>query len=406
MKNSKKFTEWLKVFQSQNESQKRWLAALKSKELGYGGIKIVAELTGLTYPTIRKGRRDLESKKTLNEDRLRREGGGRKKITKQESKIVKTIESILNENTIGDPMSKLKWTCKSSRSIADELIKKNINISYRTVCRILADLDYSLQANRKIQSGEDHPDRDDQFKLINRTVKKFMKNNLPIISVDTKKKEQVGNFKNNGKVWSKKGKAKKVFDHDFKSLGHGTAVPYGIYDIQHNDGFVNVGKSADTAEFAVNSIKHWWKTFASKRYPDANQLLICADGGGSNGSSNRAWKIFLQKLSNDENICITVRHFPPGTSKWNKIEHRMFSFISLNWKGVPLNTYETVINLIAGTTTKAGLKIKARLDKKKYEKGLVIPPDFLDHLEIEFHRKYHKWNYSISPNLEKNETQD
>ena len=398
MKDKKKYTEWLKIFQVQNESQKRWLAALKSKELGHGGIKIVAELTGLSYPTIRKGRSELECKKTLKDDRLRKEGGGRKKISQQETKIITEIESILDANTIGDPMSKLKWTCKSSRAIADELTKKNITVSYRTVCRILTDLNYSLQANRKIQSGEDHPDRDEQFKLINRTVKKFIKKELPIISVDTKKKEQVGNFKNDGKTWSKKGKAREVYDHDFQSLGHGTAIPYGIYDIQHNDGLVNVGNSADTAEFAVNSIKHWWKTFARKRYPNANQLLICADGGGSNGSANRAWKIFLQKFSNEENICITVRHFTPGTSKWNKIEHRMFSFISLNWRGVPLDTYETVINLIAGTTTKTGLKIKARLDRRKYEKGLVIPSDFLDHLEIDFHRKYPKWNYSISPN--------
>ena len=398
MKSIKKYTEWFKLFQVQNESQKRWLAALKSKELGHGGIKIVAELTGLSYPTIRKGRKELEHKKTLVDNRLRKKGGGRKKKSEQDDKLIRAIETILNENTIGNPMSILKWTCKSSRSIASELTKKKMIISYRTVCRILSDLDYSLQANRKIQSGEDHPDRDEQFKLINRTVNKFIKKEFPVISVDTKKKEQIGNFKNEGQVWSKKGEARKVYDHDFKELGDGSAIPYGVYDIQYNEGLVNVGKSADTAEFAVNSIKHWWKIFAKKRYPNATQLLICADGGGSNGSANRAWKIFLQKFSNEENICITVRHYPPGTSKWNKIEHRMFSFISLNWKGIPLDTYETVINLIAGTTTKKGLKIKARLDKKKYEKGLVIPPDFLGHLEIDFHRKYPKWNYSISPN--------
>lgn len=398
MTDKRNLTTWHKIFQTQNESQKRWMAALKSEELGYGGIKIISDLTGLSHTTIRKGKNEINKRGPIEADKIRESGGGRKKITEHEKKVVKEIKTIVEETTIGDPMSKLKWTCKSSRTIANELKKKKINISYRTVCNILSELDYSLQGNRKVQSGEDHPDRDDQFKLINRTVKKFIKSDLPIISVDTKKKEQVGNFKNNGKVWAKKGEARKVYDHDFQDLGHGVAVPYGVYDIQRNEGLVNVGRSADTAEFAVNSIRHWWRNVAIKKYPNADHLLICADGGGSNGSANRAWKIFLQKFSNEERISVTVRHYPPGTSKWNKIEHKMFSFISLNWKGIPLDTYETIIKLISGTKTTTGLKIKARLDKKTYEKGLVIPENFLDYIEIDFHRKYPKWNYSISPN--------
>ena len=392
-------TTWMKIFQTQNESQKRWLAALKSKELGYGGIKTISELTGLSHVTIRKGKKEIANQDELIGEKIRAKGGGRKKIDETEQLVVDEIKAIVEETTIGDPMSRLKWTCKSSRNISEELKRKKINVSHQTVCRILTELDYSLQANRKLHSGEDHPDRDDQFKLINRTVNKFIKTNLPIISVDTKKKENVGNFKNNGKVWAKKGKSKKVHDHDFNSLAEGVAIPYGVYDIQRNEGLVNVGKSADTAEFAVNSIRHWWKTFGQSHYPNASQLLICADGGGSNGSVNRAWKIFLQKFSNDESLAITVRHYPPGTSKWNKIEHRMFSFISLNWKGLPLENYETVIKLINGTKTNTGLKVKAKMDNRKYHKDLQIPKDFLDALEIKFHKKYPKWNYSISPNI-------
>ena len=392
-------TIWMKVFQTQNESQKRWLAALKSKELGYGGIKAISKLTGLSHVTIRKGRKEIEENKKLMSEQIRSQGGGRKRVDEKERSIVKEIKAIVEETTIGDPMSKLKWTCKSSRNIAKELERKKINVSYPTVCRILTELDYSLQANRKIYSGEDHPDRDDQFKLINRTVNKFVKLNQPVISVDTKKKENIGKFKNNGKVWAKKGESKKVYDHDFADLRKGIAIPYGVYDVQKNQGLVNVGRSADTAEFAVNSIRHWWKMFGKNHYPNTSQLLICADGGGSNGSANRAWKIFLQKFSNDENLTIVVRHYPPGTSKWNKIEHKMFSFISLNWKGKPLENYETVIKLINGTKTTAGLKVKARMDNRKYHKELEIPKNFLDALEIKFHKKYPKWNYSISPGL-------
>ena len=399
MEDDKNITSWVKIFQLLNEAQKRFFAAQKSLELGHGGVKKVSKLTGLSEKTIQRGRKELTEGVSYSLDsRIRKEGGGRK-IERCDKKLIKEITKIVDQNTLGDPMSALKWTCKTTRNIAELLNKKNIEVSQRTVCRVLHDLDYSLQGNKKILSGKDHPDRDEQFKMINRTVKKFTKNGQPIISVDTKKKESLGNFENKGKNWEKKGNPTKVLDHDFLSLSKGVAIPYGVYDVQRNKGFVNVGQSADTAEFAVSSINRWWNFFGKKEYPNSNSLLICADGGGSNGSRNKAWKVFLQKLANEIGLSITVCHYPPGTSKWNKIEHRMFSFISLNWKGVPLENYETVVNLISGTKTKSGLKIKAKLDKKKYEKGLIVPEIFLDLIEIKFHKKYPLWNYTIAPKI-------
>lgn len=296
-------------------------------------------------------------------------------------------------------MSALKWTCKSTRNIAEELSKKGLQVSQKTVSNLLNELEYSLQANKKIISGTDNSNRDEQFKYINSTVKKFIKSNEPIISVDTKKKELIGNFKNNGKTWNKKGNAKSVLDHDFKSYAEGVAIPYGTYDIQENEGFVNVGTSSDTAEFAVNTISQWWHFFGKNRYPNATKLLICADGGGSNGSRNRLWKLSLQKFSNENGIELTVCHYPPGTSKWNKIEHRMFSFISLNWQEIPLENYETVIKLIGGTTTKTGLKIKAKLDVKEYKKGIKVSNDKFKEINIRLQKKFPQWNYTIQSNL-------
>jgi transposase len=393
-------TSWLKIFQLLNESQKRFFAGQKSLELGHGGIKKVSELTGISEKTIQRGRKEIQDDNHTLEDylnRIRKTGGGRK-TQRDEQKLIDAIKEIVDQNTLGDPMNALRWTCKSTRNIVDELRKKGIKTSQRSVCRVLHDLEYSLQGNKKILSGEDHPDRDAQFKMINRTVKKFTKNGQPVISADTKKKEAIGNFENKGKTWAPKQTGRKVLDHDFQSLSSGMAVPYGVYDIKNNEGFVNVGQSADTAEFAVNSILRWWRYFGKKKYSTANSILICADGGGSNGSKNRAWKIFLQKMSNETGLSISICHYPPATSKWNKIEHKMFSFISLNWKGVPLENYETIIKLIKGTKTRTGLKVKAKLDKRSYEKGLIIPENFLDSLEIEFHKKYPLWNYTISPN--------
>lgn len=388
--------EWLKAFTYLNEMQKRLFAAEKSIELGYGGISEVCRATGLSRTTITQGRRELLNSDGLKlpPQKMRKKGGGRKKSTTDE-KLVIAIEKILGETSAGDPMSKLKWTCKSTRIIAEDLQKKGFRISSMGVLRILKEQGYSLQSNKKMLSGKDHPDRDAQFKHINRLVSSFSKSNDPVISVDTKKKELIGKFKNNGQVWAKN--SVEVLDHDFASYSSGKAIPYGAYDINRNEGFVNIGTSSDTSEFAVNSIWQWWRHFGRKYYPCAERLLICADGGGSNGSRARAWKFFLQELSNRIGIPITVAHYPPGTSKWNKIEHKMFSFISMNWKGKPLENYESVVNLISATTTKSGLKIKARLDNKKYRKGIKISDDEFEEINLKFSNKFPKWNYTIHP---------
>jgi len=392
------FSNWIKVFNTLFENQKRWLAAEKANELGRGGIAKVIALTGLSRNTIKRGMEELESNKELGLGcQVRRAGAGRKIATKTNPELIDDIEKILNGSTAGDPMTNLKWTCKSTRNIADELIKSGHKITHETVRVILRDQGYSLQTNRKMLSGKNHPDRDAQFRYIDRSVNRFFKNNNPVISVDTKKKELIGNFSNNGQEWKKKGEATKVLDHDFKSLGKGIAVPYGSYDVKRNEGFVNVGVSSDTAEFAVNSIWQWWRHFGKRSYKDAEELLICADGGGSNSSRSRAWKFYLQELSNKIGLSITVCHYPPGTSKWNKIENRMFSFISMNWKGKPLENYESILKLISETRTKSGLKIESRLDTKKYEKGKKISKENFDNLSLEFKNKFPLWNYTVKP---------
>jgi transposase len=388
---------WLKLFETQNESQKRWTAAYKAIELGYGGVKKVSEITGLSRTTITKGITDLKKQSTLENENIRQAGGGRKKILHTDRKIIASLEAMLNENTVGDPMSLLKWTCKSTRTLAQQLNKKGFDVSYRTVGRILNELDYSLQNNTKTISGKNNPNRDAQFRYINKMVKEFIRAGNPVISVDTKKRELVGKFKNNGKTWRKQGDPTKVHDHDYRSLGEGVAIPYGTYDINANEGFVNVGITSDTAEFAVNSIEQWWKLVGIKRYRKSKKILICADGGGSNGSRNRLWKLCLQNFAKKFGISITVCHYPPSTSKWNKIEHRLFSFISLNWKGIPLENYETVINLISGTKTSTGLKVKAKLDKKTYKTKIKVSDETFDLINIQFHKKHPKWNYTITP---------
>lgn len=397
MENKEITMEWLKTFRSLNEPQKRWLAATKSIELGYGGISKVSRSTGLSRTTITQGCNELKSKKLLpNCDyQLRKVGAGRKKISTIDPTLIKEIEKILEESSAGDPMSKIKWTCKSTRKITDILLKKGFNISNVTVMSVLKKQGYSLRSNKKMLSGKNHPDRDAQFRYISKLANKFTSKNYPVISVDTKKKELVGNFKNNGKIWKKENV--EVMDHDFKSLGEGMAIPYGAYDISRNEGFVNVGTSSDTAEFAVNSIWQWWRHFGRKHYTHAEEVLICADGGGSNGSRVKAWKFYLQELANKTGLSITVVHYPPGTSKWNKIEHKMFSFISMNWKGHPLENYESIINLISATKTKSGLKIKAKLDQKKYKKGVKVSKEEFNNISLEFHKKFPKWNYTIHP---------
>jgi hypothetical protein len=301
----------------------------------------------------------------------------------------------MDENTAGDPMSLLRWTNKSTARIAEELTKRGHPVSDATVRRRLYQLDYSLQANRKNKEGLSPPERDKQFRYINRQVRSFLSRRAPVISVDTKKKEKVGNFKNAGETWRPRGRPVEVEVYDFPDLAIGTAIPYGAYDLERNEGFVNVGISHDTAEFAVESIRRWWRLSGRRHYHRADSLLVCADGGGSNGSRTRAWKYYLQRFADEFGLRVTVCHYPPGTSKWNKIEHRMFSFISMNWRGKPLVSYEAVVNLIGGTHMKSGLRIRAKLDRKEYQRGLKITDAQMEEVRIEPHPTHPQWNYTI-----------
>jgi transposase len=378
-----------------NERQRRLLVASEALALGYGGVKILSDISGISCPTIRRGVAELNKidKKFLG---VRIKGGGRKTVTEHNPDIKQILENIIEPDTRGDPESPLRWTCKSVRNIAELLEQQGYDVSHQTVAALLHDLKYSLQGNRKTKEGKDHPDRDVQFRHINKVVKSYLSKKCPVISVDTKKKELVGNYKNAGKEWNPKGLPEEVNGHDFPN-GVPKAIPYGVYDIGNNSGWVNVGVTADTAEFAVNSIRYWWKTVGKKLYPKTKALLICADAGGSNGYRSRLWKRELQKFSDSEKITITVCHFPPGTSKWNKIEHRLFSFISINWRGKPLRTYQTIINLISSTKTKTGLTVKARLDKKVYEKGKKVSAQEMNLLNITKNKFHGEWNYAVKP---------
>ena len=389
---------WLRIMPDLNEAQRRWLAGAKVLELGWGGLAQVQKATNLSAPTIIKGIKEVQSKRPLNsQERIRTGGGGRKSIEFVEPEILRTLERILDENTAGDPMSHLRWTHKSTRTLSEEMSRKGYNLSHTTIARLLADLEYSLQANAKTKEGRSPPERDRQFRYINDQVTKFQDKGNPVLSIDTKKKEKVGCFKNSGQTYRPKGNPIDVNIYDFPTLGKGIAIPYGAYDVQLNRGFVNVGMSHDTAEFAVNSLRWWWRRYGHRYYPDAIGWLLCADGGGSNGSRNHAWKYHLQELSNELNIPVTICHYPPGTSKWNKIEHRMFSFISTNWQGIPLESYATVIKLIGGTKTKGGLKVNTRLDKKKYVKGKKISEADMSQISICPHTTNPQWNYTIMP---------
>ncbi len=388
----------LKVLEGADEVQARRIAAAIALDIGWGGITVVEKLTGISHTTIRRGIEEIQSAEKLEPPkRFRKVGGGRKKVEVKDPKIIEDLEKIMDENTSGDPMSLLKWTNKSTYKIADELRKLHHEIDPDTVGRLLKENDYSLQANKKNIEGSSIPERDAQFRYINEQAKEFINQGYPIISVDAKKKENVGEFKNPGRTWTKKGQAKEVNVYDFPSLGVGRATPYGIYDLKRNEGMVNVGISYDTSEFAVESIRQWWLMFGRINYPNAKELMISADGGGSNGSRNKGWKFHLQELVNQIKIPITVCHYPPGTSKWNKIEHCMFSFITMNWKGKPLVSFETMIKLISGTKTKKGLTVASRLDEKEYTKGIKILDEEMDTLQIEYHSLHPKWNYSISP---------
>ncbi len=377
------------MFRTLNEFQARLFAADKALDLGRGGMSRLSALTGLSRTTITKAVEELESGGKLvspGEGRVRRVGGGRKKVEGVDPGVRDLLAKILEETTAGDPMSQLRWTSKSTRTMAEELTRLGHPVSWVTVARCLNDMGYSLQANRKSKEGPQHADRDAQFRHINRQVKAQLGTGDPVISVDAKKKELVGPFKNGGRTWRPKGKPQEVNTKDFPSLAQGKALPYGVYDTGQNRAVVNVGVTHDTAEFAVESIRRWWKLDGRKGYPAAGRLLICADAGGSNGNRLRAWKLNLQQMADQIQIPITVCHYPPGTSKWNKIEHRLFSFISLNWRGEPLINYETIINLIGGTKTRTGLKVKAVLDTNEYETGIKVSDEQLEEIQIRRHK--------------------
>ena len=401
MQNEETSKLWLSTLRECNEVQRRHLAAVRAMEAGWGGIGEVCRLAGMSPNTVRKGIREVKDmrKKGYRQgpaERLRKAGGGRKKITYSNPGIAQEIEGILDENTAGDPMSRLKWTNKSTYTINLDLQRSGFTISEDTVGRIIKRLGYTLQGNRKSKEGGSSLERDAQFRYINREVRRCDRQNVPVISVDAKKKELVGNFRNNGRNWLKKGEAEIVNVYDFEYLGIGKAIPYGIYDVLENKGFVNVGISGNTAEFAVESIRRWWKNIGLKNYGDAGELLICSDSGGSNSNRSRLWKYCLWEFARKNGLKITVLHYPPGTSKWNRIEHRMFSFISMNWKGKPLRTYEIILNLIEGTKTGKGLKISAKLDRKIYKTGRKVDQTDFKKIKIRHHKRNPDWNYTIN----------
>jgi Rhodopirellula transposase DDE domain len=379
------------------ERLRRHWAAVESVSLGWGGISAVSEATGLAHSTIRRGIRDLQSADSQSEGRQRRAGGGRKRADELDPGLRAALDRLVEPETRGDPQSPLRWTCKSTRRLAKELTARNHPVGATTVRHLLKASGYSLQSNRKTREGKSHPDRDAQFRYINRRVRAQQQQGQPAISVDTKKKETVGNLKNPGRNWRRKRKPVEVNMHDFPDPRKGKAVPYGVYDVGRNEAWVSVGISNDTAEFAVESIRRWWKRLGRTRYPEAKRLLITADSGGSNSRRSRLWKFELQKLSNQLGLEIEVCHFPPGTSKWNKIEHRLFCHVTRNWQGKPLESYEIIVNLISSTTTETGLKVHVKLDATKYKKGLKVSND--EFAQVNLHRaKFHgEWNYTIRP---------
>ena len=389
---------WLKVISTLNEAQARWFVADKALDLGRGGTSHLSQVTGMSRTTITKAIGELRGRGALISvmGRIRHEGAGRKRIEQSDPEVKNLIVGIVQETTAGDPMSPLRWTSKSTRTIAEELARRGHGINAVTVGRCLSELGYSLQANVKAKEGPQHAERDEQFRYINRLVKACIKAGDPVISVDTKKKELVGEFRNAGRTWRPHGEPVRVNVHDFPHLGRGKAIPYGAYDIARNRAVVNVGISHDTAEFAVESIRRWWRLDGRRLYRNPRKLLICADSGGSNGYKLRVWKLGLQSLADEIGMPITVCHYPPGTSKWNKIEHRLFSFISINWRGRPLVNYETVVNLIGATKTRAGLRVKAVLDTRTYHQGVKVKDDVLRAVRLRRHRVHPAWNYTVA----------
>lgn len=381
------------------EKQVRLYAAAEALSIGYGGISLVARSTHVSRRAITQGCKELQSSPRLEaSSRIRRQGGGRKKLSDTDQYLKDSLEQLIAPKTRGDPESLLKWTSKSVRALAASLTEQGHAVSHQTVATLLTTMGYSLQANKKVLEGSTHPDRNAQFDYINKKATDYQTNEQPVISVDTKKKELIGDFKkNNGRERHPKNQPALVNVYDFPDKALGKASPYGVYDIASNSGWVVVGTDHDTAQFAVQSIRTWWHTMGKSRYPKAKQLLITADGGGSNGSRNRLWKHELQQLADELSLAISVCHFPPGTRKWNKIEHRLLSFISMNWRGKPLTSYEVVVNLIAATTTEKGLQVKCQLDKTLYPTGIKITDEQMNKLHLIKDTFHGDWNYTLLP---------
>jgi len=381
-----------------SERERRLFAATEARAAGYGGIAAASAATGIALSTIGRGLRELLASDTLAPDRVRRPGGGRKLLVEKDATLLDDLLALVEPSERGDPMSPLRWTCKSLSQLAAALVAQGHRIGRTVVGELLHKQKFSLQANRKTREGDSHPDRNAQFIHINGSVKAALAAGQPVISVDTKKKELVGDFKNAGQAWRPQGEPEEVRVHDFLIKELGRAVPYGVYDLAANAGWVSVGVNHDTAAFAVQTIRRWWAEVGSARYPDATRLVITADGGGSNGSRVRLWKRELQRLADELGIEIAVHHLPPGTSKWNKIEHRLFSFITMNWKARPLVSYRVIVDLISATTTDTGLTVRCELDSADYPKGIVVSDREMDSLNISRDAFHGEWNYTMQPN--------
>jgi len=381
---------------------RRLVAAAESAAIGYGGVSLVARATGVSRRAITQGMRELSQQKVPRESspsqpRIRRKGGERKRTVDKDPALREDLDRLVEPATRGDPESPLRWTCKSVRKLAEELRREGHAVSYQTVAELLHEMDYSLQANQKTLEGSQHADRNQQFEYINRKARRYLKRGEPVISVDTKKKELVGDFKNPGREWQPQGQPEQVRVHDFeiRQPDKGKVAPYGVYDLGRNVGWVSVGVDHDTAEFAVESIRRWWRWMGRRSYAKAKRLLITADAGGSNGARVRLWKWELQRQADETGLEISVCHFPPGTSKWNKIEHRLFSFISQNWRGKPLVSHQVIIDLISATTTTTGLTVKSRIDTNIYERGLRVSDQQMAELQLRREKFHGDWNYKL-----------
>jgi hypothetical protein len=381
-----------------DERSRRLWAATEAMEFGWGGITAVAIATGLSSTTISSGLGELRGGDISEGAHVRRPGGGRKSVSKHDPALVPTLERLVEPTARGDPESPLRWTIKSTRVLAEELTRQEHPVSHATVATLLEQEGFSLQANRKTREGGKHPDRNAQFEYINGRVKHFLRRRQPAISVDTKKKELVGDFKNGGREFRPKGRPEEVRVHDFVDKELGKAIPYGVYDLKNNEGWVSVGIDHDTAEFAANTILRWWREMGQERFPRASELLIMADGGGSNSVRCRLWKVALQRVADETGLKLTVCHFPPGTSKWNKIEHRLFAFITQNWRGKPLVTLQAIVELIGHTKTSTGLTVRAAIDDATYPSGIKVSDDKLSRVKLRPHEFHGEWNYSIRPN--------